>query len=529
MIASIARELHAVAPDLTLEVFARRHRSLSQARRAGYDVVVLCLTGEGRRREKLIGLRCGAPVVLARGLLGQWYRVDPPVWRPTSPRWWARVLFVLLPLLLLYLLIVEAALLRDVVRPWFRRPRRLADPGPIADTRVTFIVPTYNQRALMDFCLPALVAEAGTEHQVIVVDDAGTDDTAEYVRRTYPSVQVVRLQRNEGFAGAVRAGIAASTTPLFALINNDAQVRPGFLAAMVPHFDQPDVFAVCARIELPDGSQVETGRVAAAFSGILEPHHLPPTEGPAPTLYAGGASSIFHRARYDALGGLDTLYHPFYWEDIELGYRAWRVGWRSLFEPQRVGAAPAAGDHRSALRRGLCGSGVSEERAAVRAEERARPQADDAALRLRGGAAGQGGAGRRGDDARGAAAGAAPGAPRAAGAMAGVAARRSLGSGDHGAAGTVAGGDAGGGGAMRILFVSPFLPYPPVAGGHAQIWGWMKRLAASARAGLRWVLRARVGGRERGGGGAAVRGDAGAAAAADAARVQLHSRRCRCG
>jgi GT2 family glycosyltransferase len=244
------------------------------------------------------------------------------------------VLFVLLPLVLLYLLIVEVALLRDVVRPWFLRPRRPADPAAITNPRVTFIVPTYNQRALMDFCLPALVAEAGAEHQVIVVDDAGTDDTAAYVRRTYPSVQVVRLEHNEGFAGAVRAGIAASTTPLFALVNNDAQVRPGFLAAMAPHFDQPDVFAVCARIELPEGSQVETGRVAASFSGLLEPHHLPPTEGSAPTLYAGGASSVFHRARYEALGGLDTLYHPFYWEDIELGYRAWRVGWRSVFEPR---------------------------------------------------------------------------------------------------------------------------------------------------------------------------------------------------
>jgi GT2 family glycosyltransferase len=144
---------------------------------------------------------------------------------------------------------------------------------------------------------------------------------------------VIRLDRNRGFAGAAAAGIAASRTPLFALINDDAQVRPGFLETMLLHFDQGDVFAVCSRIDLADGSQVETGKVAAAFSGILEPYHIAPTES-GPILYAGGASSIFHRARFEALGGFESLYHPFYWEDIELGYRAWRRGWKSVFEPE---------------------------------------------------------------------------------------------------------------------------------------------------------------------------------------------------
>jgi GT2 family glycosyltransferase len=331
---TVAQELRAIAPDLTLDVFVRQPQSLGQVRRRRYDVVVLALTGEGRRGEKLLGLRARAGTVVARGTSGEWYRVELPQWHPASPRAWGRVLFVLLPLLLLYLLVMEFVLLSDVIVGWFRRAPTRADPGLVADTQVSFVVPTYNQRELMDFCLPALLEEAGERHTVIVVDDAGTDDTTEYVRRTYPRVQVIRLERNLGFAGAVRAGIAASTTPLFALINNDAQVRPGFLEWILPHFAQQDVFAVCAHIELPEGSPVETGRVVASFSGILEPHHLPPTEKPAPILYAGGASSVFHRARYEALGGLDTLYHPFYWEDIELGYRAWRVGWRSVFEPR---------------------------------------------------------------------------------------------------------------------------------------------------------------------------------------------------
>ncbi len=321
VLAAAEAELHAAVPHLE-----------AASGPAPADVVCLLLTGEGLRREKITALRSRAALLLARGRTGQWYRVNRPASRPADLGWWGRALAALC-LIFLYWLWLEFVLFCDLLWRFRPRPRPIADPGPANDTRVTFIVPTYNQRALMDFCLPALLKEAAPGDEIIVVDDAGSDDTADYVRNTYPSVRVVRLETNQGFAGAVRAGIAASTTPLFALINNDAQVRPGFSAALRAHFAEAHVFAVCSRIELPEGSQVETGRVAAAFSGILEPYHLPPTDGPAPILYAGGASSLFHRARFDALGGFSTLYHPFYWEDIELGYRAWRVGWRSVFEP----------------------------------------------------------------------------------------------------------------------------------------------------------------------------------------------------
>ena len=324
VIAEVTRELRARSPELLVE--SRRDRG------AGYDVACLLLTGEGRSREKLAGLLAGAPVVLARGREGQWYEVRLPVWNPTRPRWWARVVLAAL-LITLYLVVMEVVLFSDVIWRLLPGPRARRDPGPAEGKRVTFIVPTYNHRELMDFCLPALLEEAGDRHAVMVVDDAGTEGTSEYVRSRYPAVKVLRLEQNHGFAGAVKAGIAESATPLFALINDDAQVRPGWLEAMVRPFEWEDVFAVCSRIELSDGSQMETGKVAAAFSGILEPHHIAP-EGSGPILYAGGASSVFHRARYEALGGFDTLYHPFYWEDIELGYRAWRRGWRSVFEPE---------------------------------------------------------------------------------------------------------------------------------------------------------------------------------------------------
>ncbi len=334
VIARAAAALRAVAPALSLntsEALPNGKPGLLSLRRQGYDVVCLLLTGEGRRREKLCGLLSGAKLTLAFGASGQWYRVDLPRCQPASPRWWARLTLTALLWLVCLGILLRICLVDTIGRCW---PfiAAVADPGPPSGKETTLIVPTYNQRHLMDFCLPPLLAEAGSQHRVMLVDDASTDDTAEYVRQHYPTVRLLRLRRNMGFAGAVRAGIAACDTPLFALINTDVQVRPGFLRAILPHFDRPDTFAVCSRIELPGGSQMETGNVAPAFSGILEPYHVALAR-PGHILYAGGASSVFHRARYEALGGLETIYRPLYWEDIELGYRAWRRGWRSLFEP----------------------------------------------------------------------------------------------------------------------------------------------------------------------------------------------------
>jgi len=333
-IADARDALRRVASDLCLDVLgdsASSGRSLWRIRRRQYDVSCLLLTGEGKSAFKLLGVLSGAKVALAYGKTGQWYQLHLPRFHPFGLRWWARCALAGL-LSSCYLGVILKILAADWLWHLAPLPPPLSDPGPPVRRRTTFIVPTFNQRQLMDSCLPPLIAEAGSEHLVMVVDDASTDGTAEYVRDHYPRVRVLRLMRNQGFAGAVRAGVAACDTPLFALINTDVQVRAGFLRAILPHFERDDTFAVCSRIELPNGSQMETGNVTADFSGILEPYHLPPRRS-GPILYAGGASSVFHRGRYEALGGFETIFRPLYWEDIELGYRAWRRGWRSLFEP----------------------------------------------------------------------------------------------------------------------------------------------------------------------------------------------------
>src|SRR5574340_1052622 len=172
-------------------------RGMLAARRRRYDVAVLLLTGEGGRREKLIGALAGARVTLAYGKSGEWHELHLPPYRPWSGRWWARMILAK-SLSCLYLLVLLKLRGADWVWRLSVEKPPILDPGPPVGRTVTLIVPTYNQKPLMDFCLPPLLAEAWRQHRVMVVDDASTDGTAEYVRQQYPAVKVLRLERNQG-------------------------------------------------------------------------------------------------------------------------------------------------------------------------------------------------------------------------------------------------------------------------------------------------------------------------------------------
>jgi GT2 family glycosyltransferase len=214
----------------------------------------------------------------------------------------------------------------------------------VSNPRASIIVSTWNGRHLLETCLPRLlqaVAREGGDHQVIVVDDASADDTVDFVRREFPQVRLISLPRNLRFAGANNAAARQARGDVLVFLNNDMLVAPDFLAPLLRHFDRPEVFAVTARIEMEPrwvggGLVRETGLVRARFEdGFFALHHEEPTsDEPTPVLYAGGGSSAMRRDRFFQLGGLDRLFRPFYFEDLDISYRAQKAGWRILYEPR---------------------------------------------------------------------------------------------------------------------------------------------------------------------------------------------------
>ena len=210
--------------------------------------------------------------------------------------------------------------------------------------RASLIISTWNGRHLLETCLPRViraVARAGGEHEIIVVDDASRDDTVEFVRREFPQVKLLALERNLRFAGANNAAAASATGDVLLFLNNDMLVEPDFLPPLLQPFADPEVFAVTAHLQMEprwtgQGLIRETGLVRGRFAhgAFVLQHDDPASDDPLPAIYAGGGSSAWRRGRFLELGGFDRMFCPFYFEDLDVSYRAQKRGWKLLFAPR---------------------------------------------------------------------------------------------------------------------------------------------------------------------------------------------------
>ena len=206
--------------------------------------------------------------------------------------------------------------------------------------RVSIIIPTFNGLPLLQKHLPALRAADGVaDAELLIADDGSTDGTADWLAAQVPEACVVRRPENGGFSRACNAAIARAGGDALLLLNNDVSVAPDFLAPLQRALESdPSVFAVNSRILLPSPGTRDEGEKTGGFHhGIFYVDCLrEPSPVTAPTLYATACAALYRRDRVDALGGFDELYSPFYWEDVDLSYRALKRGWRVLYEPESV-------------------------------------------------------------------------------------------------------------------------------------------------------------------------------------------------
>lgn len=251
-----------------------------------------------------------------------------------------------LPLLLLSpLLVLAPALLlalSDILSFFLRRrpPSRAAIPSTEA---VSLVIPNWNGRDLLAKYLPsvldALHDYSGSE--LIVVDNGSTDGSAEFVRATFPSVRLLALDRNLGFGGGSNAGFRAASRDIVVLLNSDMRVDRNFLKPLLEGFAEPDVFSVSCQIFFADPARrrEETGLTEGWWAGgNLRVRHRIDDRITAlyPCFYGGGGSCAFDRRKFLDLGGFDSLFAPFYLEDTDLGYLAWKRGWKVLYQPASI-------------------------------------------------------------------------------------------------------------------------------------------------------------------------------------------------
>ncbi len=219
--------------------------------------------------------------------------------------------------------------------------------------KITVVIPNYNGKAYIRRCLDSLRAQQaedakhsefpgvtpGREFSVLVVDNASADGSLEIIRREYPEVRLIELPANTGFCHAVNVGIRAADTPYVLLLNNDTEVKPGFIRALLRRMESDQrIFSVSPlMLSMQDESRVDDagdrynalGWAFARGKGRPAGHYQKPVR----VFAACGGASLYRRDAILSLGGFDET-HFAYLEDIDIGYRAQIYGWYNVYEPQ---------------------------------------------------------------------------------------------------------------------------------------------------------------------------------------------------
>lgn len=214
---------------------------------------------------------------------------------------------------------------------------------------VSVIIPNYNGEDILKKNLPkvcgAMSLYKNGKVEVIVIDDCSVDNSLsalEILQTTlkfsYPDIKlkVIKNEKNLGFSSNIDKGVKSAVGDILLLLNTDVVPEKGFLSPLLSHFEDESVFAVgCMDKSIENEKVVLRGRGMGKWKrGFLV--HSRGEVDQTNTLWVNGGSGAFRRSIWEKFGGFNKLYNPFYWEDIDLSYRAVKSGYKILFEPKSV-------------------------------------------------------------------------------------------------------------------------------------------------------------------------------------------------
>lgn len=210
-------------------------------------------------------------------------------------------------------------------------------PHPVVTRDVVVVVVTWRGVEFLGDCLRSLGAQT-LEHRVLVVDNASDDGTADLLRREWPATEVLRTDRNLGFAGGVAAALAVVTEPFVALLNDDAVADPTWLEELTRALSRsPEVAAATGLVLLGDGATVNNaGNVLVEdLYGGDRGYGADPARFSSPDGVFGfcGGSALLRRSAVLEVGGMaGELF--LYYEDTDLSWRLRLAGHQISFAPR---------------------------------------------------------------------------------------------------------------------------------------------------------------------------------------------------
>jgi len=199
---------------------------------------------------------------------------------------------------------------------------------------VSIIIVNYNGKEYLEKCLKSLMKIAYKNYEIIIVDNNSTDDSLEFVKNKYPSIIIIKLDKNHGFAEPNNIGAKIAKGDFLLFLNNDTVVNPNFLEKMVNVLNKDSKIAICQSLLLKPNNDIdssgdfvdELGRAYSSRKKLTDVKEI---------LCARGASMMVKKDPFWDLGGFDKKFFASF-EDVDICWRAWLWGYKVVLVPDSI-------------------------------------------------------------------------------------------------------------------------------------------------------------------------------------------------
>lgn len=212
---------------------------------------------------------------------------------------------------------------------------------------ISVIIPNYNGEHILKKCLSPNMAifKKHNISDIIIVDDNSSDDSVDYISTHYPDIRIIENEEQLFFSRNCNRGAAIAKEPYLLFLNNDMVLDTLDLERILAYLNEDDVFAVSPKIlrKNKEGELYNEAFTMGFFkAGWFSSENFPEMENLAAKvegmsiLWACGGALFIKKETYDLVGGFDPIYHPFYVEDLDLSYKGWKRGLRSVYTDTTV-------------------------------------------------------------------------------------------------------------------------------------------------------------------------------------------------
>ena len=208
---------------------------------------------------------------------------------------------------------------------------------------LSIVIPNFNGKELLELNLPsvyrALEFSGISDFEIIIPDDASTDNSVDFIKKNYPEIILIKNNTNKGFAGNTNTGIFKSKKDLVFILNSDVRLNDTYFQPLLKYFDKPDTFGVTGRVIGLDSDRIQDGAKYPNYHyGNISStaNYISQSNNSLYSFFLTGANALLDRQKLIELRGYNEIFNPYYGEDVDLGLRAWRLGYKCYFENNAV-------------------------------------------------------------------------------------------------------------------------------------------------------------------------------------------------